>query len=185
MNFVAGVMILARLPIKFTSKWLDLESEGTVVEYGDQNAYADSSNTDMYFDIHSTECAEIEYDVFSLMRLLLAKDGKLAMTGLWQSGVPKMKLRVFQVDRILRWTLPKLHSHFTNIQLAPEVMVAQWFITLFSYTMSIQRTMRIWDYIFLEGWPGIFKVVFSLLKILEPRMLAADLEGVISHILCY
>jgi hypothetical protein len=38
--------------------------------------------------------------------------------------------------------------------------------------------MLLWDYIFLEGWSGIFRVVFSILKILEPTILDVDLEGV-------
>jgi len=100
------------------------------------------------------------------------------MIGLWQSGVPKMKLRVFQFDRILRWTLPRLHSHFTQIQLAPEILVAQWFITIFCYTLPLALTMRVWEYVFLGGWPAMFRVAMSLMYALEQRMLQLDLEGI-------
>ena len=74
--------------------------------------------------------------------------------------------------------LPRLHAHFIEIQLTPEVIVAQWFITLFSYTVPLQWTMQIWGYVFCEGWPALFRVVLSLLQILEDTILDVDLEGV-------
>ena len=37
-------------------------------------------------------------------------------------GVPRMKLRVFQFDRLFKGCLPKLHAHFDNLKLAPEVL---------------------------------------------------------------
>ena len=49
------------------------------------------------------------------------------MWGMWQPNVPKMKLRVYQFDRILRYVLPDLHTHFQEIELTPEILVAQWY----------------------------------------------------------
>jgi hypothetical protein len=34
-----------------------------------------------------------------------------------------MKLRVFQFDRMLSTHLPRLHKHFRNIRLAPDILV--------------------------------------------------------------
>jgi len=43
-------------------------------------------------------------------------------------------------------------------QLSPEVLTAQWFLTLFSYTLPCSETLLLWDYLMLTGWTGIFKV---------------------------
>jgi hypothetical protein len=186
MNFVCGILILARVPAAITENYSatsnsrfryreEADSDDDIEFIKHRNS---SINQGSLPELSEAEALAAEYDIFRLLRLLLDREGKLGMHGMWQAGVPKMKLRVYQLDKILRWTLPKLHAHFTKIQLTPEILVAQWFITLFSYTVSISRTMLIWDYIFLEGWAGIFRVVLSILKILEPLILEVDLEGV-------
>jgi hypothetical protein len=47
----------------------------------------------------------VEADVFYLMLQLLDKKNKLAMVGLWQDRVPKIKLRIYQLDRFLVFSL--------------------------------------------------------------------------------
>ncbi|KAJ1413176.1 rab-GTPase-TBC domain-containing protein, partial [Ochromonadaceae sp. CCMP2298] len=89
---------------------------------------------------------------------------KLDMAGLWKDRVPRLKLRIYQLDRLLKWTYPALHAHFVKIELSPEVLTTQWFITLFAYTFPVQPTvLQLWDYIFLTGWEGLFRVALSLL----------------------
>lgn len=61
--------------------------------------------------------------------------------------------------RLLRWTYPHLHAHFTAIELSPEVITAQWFLTLFTYTFPVVPTvLELWDYIFLSGWEGVCRI---------------------------
>jgi hypothetical protein len=132
-------------------------------------------------DPTSAYCLQAEYDIFCVLEQMMDRDGALAMGGLWQAGVPKMKLRVYQLDKIMKWTIPRLHAHFDIIKLTPEVLVAQWFLTIFSYTVPIPWTLHIWDYVFCYGWPAAFRVVLSLLKMLELDLLQTDLEGVGYH----
>ena len=163
MNFVVGTMLLGRLPIAHTG--------------GLPNSAA-TAGASALLPISDEARVTAECDCFSLMLSLMHKGSKLAMFGLWQAGVPKMKLRVYQLDRLLRWTLPKLHTHFNEIQLAPEILVAQWFITIYSYTVPIALTMRLWDYIFLGGWPAMYRIALALMSALEPQLLELDLEGI-------
>lgn len=59
-------------------------------------------------------------------------------------------------NRLLRWTYPALHAHFAFIELSPEVITAQWFLTLFTYTFPVVPTvLQLWDYVFLTGWEGM------------------------------
>jgi len=118
---------------------------------------------------------DAEADVFLLMMEMLRPDSKLDMAGMWKERIPKLKLRIYQLDRLLRWTYPHLHAHFTAIELSPEVITAQWFLTLFTYTFPVVPTvLELWDYIFLTGWEGMFKVALSLLGSLQPKLLELD-----------
>ena len=64
-------------------------------------------------------------------------------------------LNIVYKYRLLRWTYPQLHAHFAMIELSPEVITAQWFLTLFTYTFPVVPTvLQLWDYIFLTGWEG-------------------------------
>jgi hypothetical protein len=121
---------------------------------------------------------EMEIEVFEIMMELLNKNGKFDMANLWQSKGPKMKLRVFQFDNTLKWLLPKLHSHFIDVHMAPEVLVAQWFATLFTYALPFHLNIKIWNCVFLDGWSAIFRITMSLLQSLEEKILSTDLEGI-------
>lgn len=169
MNFVVGTLLLGRLPVSITG--------GIPKIYSNPNNPTPDSSVKLD-QIDDQTRIRAECDCFTFMLSLMHPESKLAMSGLWKAGVPKMKLRVYQFDRLLRWTLPKLHSHFENIQLAPEILVAQWFITMFSYTLPLTLTMRIWDYILFGGWPAMYRVALSLMSFLEPQMLELDLEGI-------
>jgi hypothetical protein len=153
MNFVVGIFLQSAVPD------------------------SDAQEASLLEDLELQE--QIESQIFDLMLALIDKDGKLCMLGLWAEKIPKLKLRVYQLDRLLRWFCPRLHAHFTVIELSPEVLTAQWFITLFAYTLSAKDTMRIWDYVFLSGWEGLFRVAVSLLGIVEQVLLqVSDMEGV-------
>ena len=181
MNFVAGALLLGRIAsldmLSATTRSEDDERAGFV---GDTKGCGEISKAwlSLYNNFGAEDCKHVEADVVRLMMELLRKDSKFAMGTLWSKGVPKLKLRVYQLDRLLKWTLPKLHSHFLSIQLAPEVLVAQWFITLFSYTMPISITVRLWNYIFLDGWAAVFRVALAILQSLESKFLLLNLEGV-------
>ena len=121
---------------------------------------------------------DIEFRVYLFMCRLIHRGGKLGMLGLWQTGTPRMKLRVFQLDSIMTWRLPRLKAHFEKIQLQPEILVSQWFMTLFAYTTPLKLTMRIWDYVVLGGWPAMYQVAFAMLASMENQMRTMDLDGI-------
>ena len=111
----------------------------------------------------------------------------LAMWGMWQSDVPRMQRRVFQFDRLLRWTLPRLHAHLLEVEMAPEIIVAQWMGTLFAYCLPLSFVTEVWSYIFSSevevglsgeegGWSAVFRVAMALLIDRERDILEMDLQ---------
>ena len=93
------------------------------------------------------------------------------MRELWRPGVPQLKLRVFQFDALLRGYLPKLHAHFQSIGLAPDVLVSQWFLTLFSYALPFHALARAWDVVFTEGWKMLFRLGLARLSSIAHQLL--------------
>ena len=138
MNFVVATLLLTRIPPDI----LEQESDFNV----------DAESTDL------SPFNEIESDVFWLFQYILIKnDQGMEMEFIWKPGFPKMKLRVYQFDRLLETYLPALHSHFEEVNLSPEVVVSQWFMTLFSNTLPLPLTLHMWDYIFVGFWPAIYR----------------------------
>jgi len=168
MNFICGNLLLCRLGSYEYIYDINYSDD----EYDNNNM---KENIKM-ISLTPQQMYDIEEDVFDMMILLSNKDSKLSMCGLWQSDTPKMKLRVYQMDKALKWILPRLHTHFEAIQLAPEILVSQWFITIFCYTLPTSLTFNIWDHIFLGGWAAMFRILLALLQILESNFLSTDLE---------
>jgi len=70
-----------------------------------------------------------EEDAFWTMQSLLTKYELSryflpAMPGLWES------FYIFQ--KLLKDKIPKLHNHFTRINLCPSMYASQWFMTIFT-----------------------------------------------------
>lgn len=79
---------------------------------------------------------------------------------------------------LLKWTLPKLHAHLLSLCLTPDIWVAQWFITLFAYSLPINLCVNVWSYVYYDGWPAMYRIALALLLSLEKTFLASDLEGI-------
>ncbi|CAN0395915.1 unnamed protein product, partial [Laminaria digitata] len=66
-----------------------------------------------------------EKEVFWLMLALTSRlsgvGSGLGMRELWLPGVPQLKVRVFQFDKLLLRELPRLYNHFKAKQLQLEV----------------------------------------------------------------
>ena len=154
MNYVVGVFILGAMEV--SNKQADVEE--MVISTHDQVA--------------------MEYRIFDIMLLIIDKDKTLGMEGLWGHGIPQMKLRVYQMTRLLMCYLPRLYEHFERIELATELLIAQWLMTLFTYTVPFPAILRLWDYAFSAGWPGLFRLSLALLQSCEKSLLAMDLESV-------
>lgn len=143
-----------------------------------------STPTNDTIQIAAESAAEALYDRFGTGNK--SRSG-LAMWGMWQSDVPRMKRRVFQFDRLLKWTLPRLHAHLLEVELAPEIIVAQWLGTLFAYSLPLSFVTEVWNYVFSSeidlglsgeegGWSAVFRVAMALLCDRESDILEMDLQ---------
>lgn len=176
MNFVAGALVIARL-------WDEIFPT-EVEKYNNNFAKSeDSLDDDKLTNIESKALLidfnhQAESEILLLLNLLISCHGKLDMQSMWKPGFPKMKLRVYQFDRLLQCHMIELHEHFMNIGLQIEVIVSQWFITLFANTVPLEQTLHLWDYIFLIGWPGVFRIALALMYYLHDEILEMEMEEI-------
>ncbi len=180
MNYVAAVFLLARLQAH--NCWNEVQRKDSI--------HSDTSSEDGYLsfdgDRHwlSTPIQHrVEEDVFWLMGALVSKPrgrspgcSKLVMNGIWLPGCPELKLRVFQFQTLMERELPKLVYHFRHIGLHLEIIISQWFLTLFAYSFPMDALFHIWDSILMDGWKALFRIGLAQLKSVEDTMLNLELE---------
>lgn len=119
--------------------------------------------------------SKVERRIVRIMNALISNP-KYNMFGLWTNGVPDLRLRLYQLDKIVEVHLPKLQEHLLSIGLKPAQYCSQWFVTLLASTLPPRRLIRLWDLYFLEGWPFFFRVAVALLSLNESEILRMDLE---------
>ena len=57
---------------------------------------------------------------------------------------------------------------------------AQWFITIFAYSLPFDLVLRIWDHFMLEGISVVFRVGLALLKSVKHQLMEMPFEHLVS-----
>ena len=86
---------------------------------------------------------------------------------------------------ILRENVKDLSEHFENEGVQLAIFLMEWFVTLYSKTLSQEVAVRIWDLYFYFGDTILFKTGLSIMKILYDQLIHCDLTGIMecmSHI---
>ncbi|EFA78750.1 hypothetical protein PPL_08211 [Heterostelium album PN500] len=77
----------------------------------------------------------------------------------------------FVFDEILQKKLPKLHKHFTTLNLSLPLIMTQWFLCIMATATPTETTFRIWDVFFAEGSKVLFRFAVALFKMNEEKLL--------------
>lgn len=77
---------------------------------------------------------------------------------------------------------PDLRDHLETLGFDLSIIVTRWFIPLFSYNMPFSLVFRIWDYLFIVGISGLFRVTMALLLQYKKIILQSDLVQLSSFI---
>ncbi|KAJ5076140.1 tbc1 domain family member whacked [Anaeramoeba ignava] len=104
------------------------------------------------------------------------------MSGTFRPGFPLILIQMHQWKRSLEKNLPKIHQHFKENEIIPEYYANVWFITLFADLISFDSLLRIWDVFLFEGFPFIFKVGLSYLKIFQKQLLSFSMNEILHKI---
>lgn len=70
---------------------------------------------------------------------------------------------------------PELVDHFDACGFELSILVTKWFIPLFSNTIPFSILFRIWDFIFIQGIPGLFRIAVSLVVYFKKELMHCDM----------
>eukprot|EP00457_Paulinella_chromatophora_P006100 gb/GEZN01006118.1/.p1 GENE.gb/GEZN01006118.1/~~gb/GEZN01006118.1/.p1 ORF type:complete len:423 (-),score=58.49 gb/GEZN01006118.1/:352-1620(-) len=103
---------------------------------------------------------------------------------LYLEDLSGLKLAKYQFDCLMQWYHPKLAKHLKSLDLWEGANYnTSWFMTLFSRGELPRATVdRIWDYIFGEGYRGMFQVGLAILDVIQDKVLAMDYEQTFNYL---
>eukprot|EP01025_Chloroclados_australasicus_P047531 TRINITY_DN5338_c0_g2_i8.p1 TRINITY_DN5338_c0_g2~~TRINITY_DN5338_c0_g2_i8.p1 ORF type:complete len:666 (-),score=64.73 TRINITY_DN5338_c0_g2_i8:1222-3219(-) len=118
-----------------------------------------------------------EEDAFWTLVALLKGVMHEPMEGLYTDKLPLFSKYSFLFKRLLEAENPMLVQHLRKLQVPAGVILPDWFITLYAYSMPFEHLLRVWDVLFLEGPKMLFRVGLALLKSSEREIKAKNDPG--------
>jgi Rab-GTPase-TBC domain len=99
--------------------------------------------------------------------------------------MPEVRIYLTMHDRFMREEMPALHAHFKLHAVEPEMYMINWVMSLYCGALPLDLVSRIWDVYVLDGDVAIFRAALGILKLLMPRLLSMNFEGIaylLSHV---
>lgn len=125
---------------------------------------------------------DVRQQVYELTSRLI---DRLQLVRLWGYGFPGLPFFVFVFRHYLEFHLstgvissrlaPTLWKHFESVGFDLSIFVTRWFIPLYSNTMPFPLLFRLWDFLFVVGISGLFRIAMSLLILFREHILTCDL----------
>jgi len=111
-----------------------------------------------------------EEQVFWLFYQLLNEDeginrNKYGLQGLYQKGMPKYHVTVFEVDQLLCRKVPDLYKYLVvHHKLQMDVCISPFVFTLFSNHLALDSALHVFDMFIAEGFIVIIRLFIGLLN---------------------
>lgn len=116
-----------------------------------------------------------EHEEFALLVSLIRE---MKMEKLFSDGIPLIRCKLFQMDRLLHLHLPKFAEFLRMEGIVSNAFCSTWIITLFTFSLedskdgkSLDLLIAIWDCFVMDGWKAFFKICLYFLKKYEDQLL--------------
>ncbi|KAH8235146.1 hypothetical protein KR032_009253 [Drosophila birchii] len=119
-----------------------------------------------------------EEDAFCVLVALMYDYG---LRDLYKAGFEVLYLRLYQLERLIKDQLPRLHEHFTACGIETHMYASQWFLTLYTARFPLCFVFHVLDVFLLDGLPVLFQVAVTLLSICESDLRQLDFEGILKY----
>jgi hypothetical protein len=96
--------------------------------------------------------------------------------------MPRMKLALSQMERLLARHLPSVHAALRMKEVAYELFCVQWFVTLFSFDVASDSLYTIWDVFLVRGWKFAFQLAIAFLQQMAPSIRTLEYEPLVAYI---
>ncbi|CAA9989351.1 GTPase-activating protein, putative [Plasmodium knowlesi strain H] len=120
-----------------------------------------------------------EEDAFYMLVALIEK---YHLNDLFSSDMSLLNEDLFILDQLLLVFFPKIYFHLRKENVHSSMFASQWFVTLFSYSISIIYVVRIWDFFFIYGHSFLFKVALAYFKLQEEAILRESFEEILNRL---
>ena len=115
------------------------------------------------------------YSGFILFHNIISKS---ALFSFYEFDESYMKKWIIIFKQILGFNLQELCFHFEDEGIQPNLYLYEWFMSLFSKTLNVDITCRVWDLILLEGIHILYKTAIAIFKTLQDDLLNADFDEI-------
>eukprot|EP01103_Thecamoeba_quadrilineata_P013674 TRINITY_DN3862_c0_g1_i1.p1 TRINITY_DN3862_c0_g1~~TRINITY_DN3862_c0_g1_i1.p1 ORF type:complete len:230 (+),score=32.12 TRINITY_DN3862_c0_g1_i1:123-812(+) len=92
----------------------------------------------------------------------------------YTKDVEGLQVEMAVLQALVNTKLPKLSAHLASIQCDLTPVFVQWFLCIFSNSLPITATLRVWDSLMLEGSKILFRVGLAALRLNEKAILQTD-----------
>lgn len=131
----------------------------------------------------SMEIDDVKHQLYELTAHLI---DRLQLVQLWGYGFPSLPFYVFAFRHYLEYSTfppvfspsqfaPELRVHFESVGFDLSIFVSRWFIPLFSNSLPFTLLFRLWDFLFVVGVSGLFRIAMSLLLLFRGHIVECDL----------
>jgi len=79
-------------------------------------------------------------------------------------------------DLCLMDNLPALHQHLYSLDVSLDMILLDWFMTMFCKSTPLDIAARIWDLFMRDGCQFLYKAGIGLLKLEQHKLLAMDFD---------
>jgi hypothetical protein len=112
-------------------------------------------------------------DVNSAVSVFCALITEKNLTGLFADDVPEYHIHAYILDRIVQVKLVELSSHLKKLNVKLDTFSCEWIMTFFCgyFSKDFEICSAILDFFILDGWPAIYKITLSILKIFQTQLL--------------
>eukprot|EP00916_Digyalum_oweni_P005576 GHVL01009725.1.p1 GENE.GHVL01009725.1~~GHVL01009725.1.p1 ORF type:complete len:433 (-),score=66.08 GHVL01009725.1:328-1626(-) len=86
-------------------------------------------------------------------------------------GLPGLRKRVFAAEQLLLRFVPDLVHHMIEIGAVPQLVLCDWLLTLFSYSMPLEPLALLWDDFLRDGWVCIYRLIVQRMVVLKDTLM--------------
>ncbi len=86
--------------------------------------------------------------------------------------------RIKFFDYLLQTKIPKVSTHFKNLDISSELFLVSWFENIFALTLDYNTLRRVFDLFLLNGEYMLFQVAITIIKIQEDELLNFTISDV-------
>ncbi|CAH8537795.1 unnamed protein product [Heterobilharzia americana] len=120
------------------------------------------------------------YDAFVMFANILAKPCHQAF---YNVDEEKFLICVNTFDNMFEEYLPRLHAHTKKIGFETNMFLFDWFFTIFSCTLPLETSMRLWDLYFVYEESALFYTALAILKLYEKDLLSFSFDDFSSFLM--